>query len=188
MILIVFAVMFRSWFQVSLTTYLPSWIQAGGGSVAAGGRLLSVLLFSVGLGSLVGGAMGDRFGAWQVVAFSLLSLSFTYWLLLNASSAFQPLILVLIGALLGSTYPVTIVMAHDAWPGRIGVASGLVMGLGWWPGGLGASFTGWIADRSTLDAGMQTLFIAPLLGAACVLLYALLLRAKQPLLRPAAQE
>ena len=50
------------------------------------------------------------------------------------------------------------------------------MGLGWAPGGLGASVTGAIADRFSLTAGLQTLILAPLLGVGCTVAYVLLQR------------
>jgi membrane protein implicated in regulation of membrane protease activity len=42
------------------------------------------------------------------------------------------------------------------------------MGIGWAPGGLGASFTGYLADLSTLDYSLQLLVVPPLLGLACM--------------------
>ena len=56
------------------------------------------------------------------------------------------------------------------------MASGLVMGLGWWPGGLGATFTGWLADRLTLESALEGLVIAPVVGALLVAVLALALR------------
>ncbi len=46
------------------------------------------------------------------------------------------------------------------------------MGLGWWPGGLGASVTGLLADRIGLDAALRWLLVAPVLGALCMAVFA----------------
>jgi hypothetical protein len=46
-----------------------------------------------------------------------------------------------------------------------------VMGIGWWPGGIGASVTGWLADLSTLDAAFQTLIIPPFVGFLCMVAF-----------------
>jgi FSR family fosmidomycin resistance protein-like MFS transporter len=78
----------------------------------------------------------------------------------------------LVGLLLGSTFPVTVVMAQEAWPRGVGLASALVMGVGWLPGGLGASVTGLVADHSTLGGALQLLVIPPMLGLLCILIYA----------------
>jgi FSR family fosmidomycin resistance protein-like MFS transporter len=176
LVLIVVAMMFRAWFQVSFVTYLPTWIQDQGGSLAAGGRQLFVFLASVGVGSLIGGAMSDRIGRWQVLAICLAFLGPVEWLFLNSSNPFQIPLLVVMGALLGATFPVSIVMAQEAWPRGPGVASGLVMGLPWVAGGIGASLTGLVADRFSLTAGLETLVLAAALSAAPVFFYAALRR------------
>ena len=84
--------------------------------------------------------------------------------------------LVVGGVLVGASFPVGLVLAQETWPARIGLASALVMGLGWAPGGLGASVTGVIADQFSLTAGLQSLILAPLLGVGCTAVYVLLQR------------
>lgn len=176
LILIVVAMMFRSWFQVALTTYLPAWVEQEGGSLTLGGRILATLLISVSVGSFVGGSAGDRFGHWQVVLVSLLVMPFGLWLFLHDTGMRQLGYLVLIGVALGSTFPTSIVLALESWPHQVGLASGLLMGLGWWPGGLGASFTGYLADQRSLDVALAALVIAPLVAFMCIAFYALLNR------------
>jgi fucose permease len=98
------------------------------------------------------------------------------WLFLHSSGPWQLLLIGLVGALLGLTFPVAVIMAQETWPYSVGFASALVMGLGWAPGGLGASFTGFVADHSSLAAGLQLLVFPPLLGLACILTYVTLQR------------
>lgn len=176
LVLIIVSMMARSWFQVSLTTYLPVWVESSGGSVAQGARLLSMLLFSIGAGSFIGGTVADRVGEWQVIAVSMTALSPAYWLFLNGPAESQPVLLIIMGILIGTTFPTALVIAQDCWPGAVGVASGLIMGLSWMPGGLGASFTGYIADNATLGTGLQTLLVPPLIAALCIWVFALLRR------------
>lgn len=173
LILVVVAVMFRSWFQVALTTYLPVWIDQAGGGVAVGGRYLSVLLFAISVGSFVGGPAGDRLGLWQVVALSLAAMAPALWLFLNTQGVLQLVWLAVVGITIGATFPTSIALALDAWPRQAGVASGLLMGLGWLPGGLGASLTGMVADRFSLTVGLNLLLVPPVLGLGCILAYAL---------------
>jgi FSR family fosmidomycin resistance protein-like MFS transporter len=174
--LIILAVMARSWFQFALITYLPEWIRSQGGSLAAGGQILALFLLSLSVGSLTGGPLSDRIGRWQVFAVSLGLLVPVYWLFVTTTGLWQLAILAGLGILVGSTFPVGLVLAQETWPARIGLASALVMGLGWAPGGLGASVTGFIADRYSLTVGLQTLIFAPVVGVACVLLYVVLQR------------
>ena len=70
------------------------------------------------------------------------------------------------------TYPVAIIMAQEAWPRNLGLAGGLVMGLGWLPGGVGASATGLLADSAGLQRALSTLVVPLLVGVAAIGAYA----------------
>jgi FSR family fosmidomycin resistance protein-like MFS transporter len=176
LMLIVLAMAFRNWFQVSLVTFLPTWIEAQGGTLATGSRMLFVYLAAVGAGSLAGGALSDRIGRWQVLILSLGLLGPMEWVFLSASQPLQYLSLGLTGALLGATFPVSIVLAQEAWPGSRGVAAGMVIGLPWVGGGLGASLTGFVADQFSLGLGLRSLLLPALLAAASILLFAAIQR------------
>jgi len=162
--LITLIVMARSWFQVSMITYLPEWIQGQGQSIAFGGQVLAVFMIAVGVGSMTGGPLSDRLGRWQVVGISLALMAVAQWLFLNVPLFWQVILVAMMGITIGASFPVTIVMAQETWPSGVGLASSLVMGLGWAPGGLGAWFTGWLADQSSLAFGLQSLIAVPLLG------------------------
>ena len=168
--------MMRSWFQLSLMTYLPEWIQSQGYSLAFGGQVLSVLLLSVSVGSFTGGPLSDRVGRWQVVALSLVLLGLAQSIFLTVSLFWQVGLVAVMGMMIGASFPVAIVMAQETWPKGVGLASALIMGLGWAPGGLGAWITGLIADKSSLATGLQTLIVPPLVGVVAALGYALLQR------------
>lgn len=174
--LIIISVMTRSWVQVAVMTYLPEWIQSQGGSLTLGGQLLALFSLATGVGSLTGGNLSDRIGRWQVMAMSTGLLGPGIWLFLEASGLWQVLSVALIGVLIGLSFPTAVVMAQETWPQGVGFASALVMGLGWAPGGMGASFTGFVADHYALATGLYLLIFPPLLGLACILTYAALQR------------
>ncbi|MEW5961877.1 MAG: MFS transporter, partial [Chloroflexota bacterium] len=69
--LIILAAMCRSWFHLSLVTYLPEWLQSQGHSLETSGQILSLLLVAISAGSLIGGPLSDAIGRWQVFALSL---------------------------------------------------------------------------------------------------------------------
>lgn len=171
LLLIVLGTMARAWFQVAFVTYLPAWVQSNGGSLEQGGQLLSIFLFATGAGSLLGGIVADRVGVWPVAMAMNLLIAPAYWFWLGATPVVQILALIVVGFALGANYPTVILLAHDAWPQRLALASGLVMGLGWVPAGLGASFTGYLADQSSLATAMNALIVAPVLAVICVALY-----------------
>ncbi|MBN1992073.1 MAG: MFS transporter [Anaerolineae bacterium] len=171
LILVVMAVMSRTWFQITLVTYLPEWLRSEGHTLAYGGQMLSVMLVFIGVGSLTGGTLSDRIGRWQVLALSLLLLAPVHWLFLSTTGAGQMALAGVMGVLLGASFPVGLVMAQDAWPSRVGMATALVMGLGWATGGIGASVTGFLADQFSLTTGLLSLVLTPLVGVLCTLAY-----------------
>jgi FSR family fosmidomycin resistance protein-like MFS transporter len=179
---IVLAVMFLAWFQWSFRTYLPTWIEdqrravGQGRSLAVAGQTMFVFSIALGVGTLLGGALSDRLGRWQLLAVCLVLLGPVTWVLLQVPVGWQIPMVAVLGVLVGATFPISIVMAQETWPSGVGTASGLVMGLGWVPGGLGASFTGVVADRYSLTTALGLLVIPAVLSAACILVYAMVLR------------
>lgn len=181
--LIIMSVMTRSWVQVAVMTYLPEWIQSHGGSLALGGQLLALFSIATGVGSLTGGNLSDRIGRWQVMALSTGLLGPAVWLFLGASGLWQVVMVALVGVLIGLSFPTAVVMAQETWPQGVGFASALVMGLGWAPGGMGASFTGFVADHYSLATGLYLLIFPPLVGLAGILAYAALQRRSMQLIQ-----
>lgn len=161
----------RSYFQLALETYLPEWLRTDGQSLAMAGAALSILMIAVSAGSLFGGSLSDRFGRLPVIGGSLMMMVAGHWLLMNLAGASQMAAVILVGVMIGASYPVTIVLAQEAWPQSVGFASAMVMGLGWLPAGLGAWVVGQIADQSTLTVGLQSLAVIPLVGLAALGVY-----------------
>ena len=176
--LIVLFAMARAWYQVSLTTYLPLWIDSYDGARTGLAQVLFVLVGSLPAGSLLGGALSDRVGRWQVVLAAAALLVFANGALLAVGPGGAPVAVLLltaaIGCLIGMTYPVAIIMAQEAWPRNLGLAGGLVMGLGWLPGGVGASALGLLADSAGLQRALSTLVVALLVGVAAIAAYAII--------------
>ena len=182
LILLVFAAMTRAWFQVSLNTYLPLWIESQGGTLAQASALLLTLSLAIGFGSLIGGTLSDRINVWYIVIAGLLLLAPAYWLFLSSAGLLRGAALALVGVTIGISYPTFLLMAQDCWHERAGVASGLIMGIGWAPGGLGASLTGLIADRASLSVALWTLMVPALLGLLTMAFFIVTARARRPAL------
>lgn len=176
LILIVLFSMARAWFQMSLSTYLPVWVESQGQTLAFASQVLFAFSISISLGSLMGGVLSDWIGQWQVLVLGPAFLVIGYWLFLGASDLRQVILVGLMGVVIGSSYPVAILLAQEVWPQGVGLASALVMGIGWAPGGLGTSVTGLIADRLSLAAGLQALILAPILWLGCMLIFGLVQR------------
>lgn len=176
-LIVVFA-MARAWYQVSLTTYLPLWVAQHDGARVGIAQVLFVLAGSLPAGAVLGGSLSDHLGRWQVaLAAGVLLVPANAALLAVGPGGGPAALLVLtaaIGCLIGATYPVVIVIAQEAWPQNIGLAGGMIMGLGWLPGGVGASAVGMMADSFGLARALATGVIPLLVGVLAVGGYALL--------------
>jgi MFS transporter, FSR family, fosmidomycin resistance protein len=171
LVLLLAVIAFRSISWFGLITFVPLWEVSLGHSKAHGNHLLSLMLLAGGLGTLAAGPLADRFGRRPV--------------LLVSSAATPPLIVVFVAvgglpgaiALAGvgisviSTFGVTMVMAQEYLPSRIGMASGLSIGLSIGLGGVGAVALGAVADSIDLRAAM---YVAAAAAAVALLLAALL--------------
>jgi MFS family permease len=69
------------------------------------------------------------------------------------------------GAALLASFSVTIVLAQELLPKYLGLASGLILGLGFGTGGVGVAISGWIADMMGLYKMVWILALVPVLGA-----------------------
>jgi FSR family fosmidomycin resistance protein-like MFS transporter len=68
-----------------------------------------------------------------------------------------------------STFAVVMVIAQDLMPERIGMISGLIIGLAVGMGGIGVTVLGAIADRWGLQTAMDITAILPLAGLGIAL-------------------
>lgn len=171
--LIVLFAMARGWFQLSIASFLPAWTAESLGSAA---WPLVLLMGCVGAGSLSGGRLSDRIGRTRTVLGATLLMIPAHLIFVHAPPAAQIAAVAVLGAALGATLPVTIVMAQERRPHATGVAAGLVIGLGGLPAGIGASVTGVLADALSLHAALQWTVLAPALGALAVMALAILER------------
>lgn len=171
LVLVVLISSARSWFQASLNTYLPEWLQSEGWSPEHAGILLSVLLASVAIGSLTGGTLSDRVGRLPIVLGSFTLAIPLLWLILNSGGALQVASIALVGVMIGATFPVTLLMAQEAWPRAVGLASSLAIGFGWLPGGIGAWTVGALADNYSLSVALSTLIAVPVVGLVAAVIF-----------------
>ena len=142
-------------YSASITSYYTFYLIERFGLSARSAQLyLFVYLAAVAVGTLVGGALGDRFGRKFVIWFSILGvLPFT--LALPYANLFWTGVLSLpIGLILASAFPAIVVYGQELVPFRVGTVAGLFFGLAFGLGGIGAALLGQLADV----AGVQYVF------------------------------
>ncbi len=131
---------------------------------------LFLFLGAFAAGTFLGGPIGDRIGRKRIIWVSIVGvLPFTLALPYVGLTA-TVLLTVPIGLLLASAFPALVVYAQELMPGRVGTVSGLMFGLAFGLGGLGAAALGMLADRTSIALVFQLCAFLPALGLLAGLL------------------
>jgi len=159
----------RSWTYSGFLVFLPLLLHEQGVSLVQAGRALFVFLFFGAIGGMLGGYLSDRIGRQQVMAVSLLAFPFLMSAAILLSGPWKFVFLALAGAALLASFSVTVVFAQDLMPGKLGLASGLTLGLGFGTGGLGVGISGFLADALGLWMSLWLLILLPGIGGLLAL-------------------
>jgi FSR family fosmidomycin resistance protein-like MFS transporter len=166
---VVVVTMLRSWVFLSVLQMSPVWYSELGFGREFYGPLAAVIILAGAVGTLFGGGFADRIGQRRVVA-STIALTIPALLLYVAFPGPQGLILAaLFGFFCDASLSVTLVMAQRLVPGRIGIASGVILGLGFVTGGVGVPITGRIADLFGMQTALASLAVLLALASALAL-------------------
>jgi len=159
-----------------LTFYM---IREFGVSAQASQIYLFIFLFSVAVGTYIGGPIGDRIGRKYVIWISILGVA-PFTLLFPYVNLFWASVLsVVIGLLLSSAFPAILVYAQDLMPTNLGMVSGLFYGFAFGIGGLGSVLLGKLADQTSILYIFYLCSFFPLIGIVAVLLPDLSKKIKQ---------
>jgi MFS transporter, FSR family, fosmidomycin resistance protein len=148
--------MSRSWTVNVFQAFTPTWYEQLGYGPAFYGPLATTLVLASAVGTVGCGTLADRYGRRSVILATLV-LSVPAIILFTAFPgpwAFASAIL--IGVLAASTAPLMLLMAQQLMAHRAGLASGLVMGLGFVTGAIGIPINGAIADSIGLQKSLMT--------------------------------
>ena len=154
----------RSWSQVAIPTFLPVWVVQQGQAPTLAATMLTVYLGGGAIGSVIGGYLGDRFGRKNCIIGSLAAClpALYFFLTAGAVTPITWLLLFFSGGALQSALPASIVWAQEMIPTNAAMASGMMLGLSFGLGGVGAAITGALADI----IGLQSALIWSLLPLA----------------------
>ena len=166
---VILVTMMRSWVFLSVLQMSPIWYSELGFSQAFYGSLAAVIILSGAVGTLFGGGLADRIGQRRVIVATLL-LTIPALLLYVAFPGPHGLRLAaLFGFFCDASLSVTLVMAQRLVPGRVGVASGVILGLGFVTGGIGVPITGRISDLFGMQVALASLSLLLVLGSLMAL-------------------
>lgn len=163
--LLVFLVFARSWYSAGIANFYQFYlIQDYGLTIKEAQLYVFIFMFSGVLGTFFGGPLADRFGRRNILFFSMagaapLTLTLPYvplsWII--------PLFF-LIGFIITSSFSVAVVYAQELVPKNVGMVSGLIVGLAFGMGALGAVLLGTLADLYSIRFVMILCSFLPLVG------------------------
>lgn len=141
-------ILFRSAVFTGLNTFLILyWIGRFGQTKESGATALSVFLATGVVGTMIGGWLADRWGRRALLRGALLAASVLVAALAATTDVtLATVLLVPLGLALFATTSSMIVLGQEYLPGRVGVASGVTIGLAVSCGGAMAPVLGWTAD------------------------------------------
>ena len=155
----------------SFTNYFTFYlIERFGLSVQQSQMYLFIFLASIALGTFIGGPVGDRIGRKAVIWISFLGVAPFALALPYANLMGTAVLAVAIGLVMSSAFAALVVYAQEAVPGRVGMVSGLMFGLMFGIGGLGAAGLGKLADVHGIVWIYHFTSYLPLLGLATAFL------------------
>lgn len=149
---------------------LPRYVTGplGAGSVAVG-VVIGAFSATALVGRPFGGRLADRVGRRPIVIGTLAAATPLVLLFLVLPAGVATPLLFLAGAVVVASFSVTVVLGQEYLPNRIGVASGVTLGLAIGLGGLGAPLLGLLADAHGLETTLLVAALLPLLGVAAAL-------------------
>jgi MFS transporter, FSR family, fosmidomycin resistance protein len=160
----------RSVAHMGLFTFVPLYEIARGHSEAYGTLLLSLFLLAGAIGTLFGGRFADRFGRRVVLLGSFVVATPLILVYAVAGGLVGEVALVLSGAAVIGTFGVSLVLSQEYMPGRVGMASGLSIGLAIGLGGVAALTLGAVADAIDLETAVMATAAGPALAFFVTLL------------------
>ena len=146
----------RSWVTFGGMTFLPTYLVLEGYSLLEATTLVSIMMVAGVAGQLSGGALSDRIGRKKVIVITTFASIPAFIAILLTHGPLLIVSMMVFGFLLWSSFSVTIAMSHEMIPTKIGLISGLFLGIAMGAGAIGVSISGAIADMAGLYTSLAT--------------------------------
>jgi FSR family fosmidomycin resistance protein-like MFS transporter len=152
--LLLTVITFRSLAWYGVLTFVPLWAESQGHSKQYGTGLLWAMLLIGGIGTIAAGPIADAVGLRAVLLVANVSICPLMLVFVLVGGAAGAIALAFVGIAVIGTFGITMVMAQQYMPTRIGTASGLSIGFSIGLGGIAAVILGGIADSVDLRTAL----------------------------------
>ncbi len=125
---------------------------------------LFAFLAAVAAGTLIGGALGDRYGRKLVIWWSIFGAAPFALALPYVNFTMTIILAIVIGLIISSAFSAILVYATELKPGKVGMIAGLFFGLNFGLGGIASVFFGRLADLTSIEFVFQVSSFLPLIG------------------------
>lgn len=157
----------RSTYHTMILNYYQYYYAESYGSTIAFAQLPLFLFGVAGVaGTFIGGPLADRFGPKRIIFWSMAGTTPLALLLPHVGQALVVPLLMLVGFIIMTGFSIVVVYAQLLMPNHIGTASGLIVGLAFGMGALGAVLIGYFIDIFGLKPVFVISSLLPLLGVA----------------------
>ncbi len=156
----------RSWTVIGIEAFIPTWYKSLGYGATFYGPLATTVVVASALGTIGSGTLADRYGRRAVIVGALILTVPVIILFAQFTGPIGFLTGAGVGFLAASTGPLMLVMAQQLMAGRAGMASGLILGLGFVTGAIGVPVMGALADAFGIAAAMRFQAVIVLLTIA----------------------
>ncbi len=165
-VIILLVLIFSKYFYMaSLTSYFTFYmIEKFNVTIQTSQVYLFIFLFSIAVGTLLGGPIGDRIGRKYVIWVSILGTAPFAITLPYANLMWTSILIVPIGVILASAFSAILVYAQELIPGKLGLVAGLFFGFAFGMGGLGSALIGNLIDHTDIYFVFHLCSYLPLIG------------------------
>lgn len=169
--LLLFLIFARSFYVSGVTNFYAFYaMEKYAFSIEKSQFYLFAFLVAGAVGTFFGGPLADRFGKKNMILISLIGTAPLSIAIPYASPSIAFILLIIAGFILMTSFSVTVVYAQELVPGKIGLMSGLTVGLAFGMGALGSVVLGYLADHIGLTLTMILTGMLPLLGILTIFL------------------
>lgn len=164
-VVVIFLAFARSWYGAGISNYFIFYLMEKFAMSIPNAQMYIFIYLGAGIaGTFFGGPLADWIGRKKIILFSLLGSAPFAVLLPFANEYMSYVLLFLLGLIHHSSFSVTVVYVQELVPGNIGMVSGLITGLAFGLGAIGAVALGGLIDLTTLTTVMVATSFLPLLG------------------------